>query len=481
VRVDPAVRRAALSCLLLGWVGAEPPGWLWSALDDGLAGVVLFASNLGDGADVRSLTDRLRAHAGRELVIAVDEEGGDVTRFDVTRGSESPGAAALGRLDDVTVTEEVFAAIGSRCAAAGVTVDLAPVADVNSDPLNPVIGLRSFAAEPNHAARHVAAATRGLQASGVAACLKHFPGHGATRTDSHLSVARLDRTRTELDAVELVPFRAGIDAGARAVMTAHLLVPSLDADDLATTSRRITTDLLRAELGFAGTVLTDALEMRAVADTIGIAGGFVRALAAGADTVETGAQDHSQVLDELAAAVDDALRKGALTEQRLAEAAGRTRALAVTPALPATVPANLPVADELGARCLELVGELPRLQRPLVVECRPPDGIASGALPWSFGALVAERIPGTEVRTVDRAGAPPESGDRPLVLVVRDPQRSPWQQDLLAGAARHRCAVVVDVGWPAPPPAGVPLIRTRGVAPGLLAAAADLLAGRAVR
>jgi beta-N-acetylhexosaminidase len=475
VPVDPTVRRLALSCLLLGFVGPEPPRWLRDALADGLGGVVLFGSNVGDGSQVRPLTDALRAAAGRDVVLALDEEGGDVTRLDTVRGSASPGAAALGWLDDVDATEATYAALGARCAAAGVTVNLAPVADINLDPQNPVIGLRAFSAEPATAARHVAAAVRGVQRSGVAACLKHFPGHGATRADSHHEVAHLDRSRAEIEAEELVPFRAGIAAGARAVMTAHLCVPSLDAADLATTSRRITTDVLRAELGFAHTVVTDALEMKAVSTTIRIGAGFVRALAAGADAVETGAGEYPELVGEIPARVERALRAGQLSEQRLADAARRTQALAATPD---PVPAQAP---DVAARCLEVLGTLPELHRPLVVECRTPGGMASGELPWSLGAPLAELVPGCEVLAVEAVPSDlaRRAAERSFVLVVREPQRHRWQEELIAVAASHPSAVVVDAGWPADL-SGVPaLVRTRGIAPGLLRAAARLLAGAA--
>ncbi len=253
---------------------------------------------------------------------------------------------------------------------------------------------------------------RGIQRSGVAACLKHFPGHGATHTDSHHEVARLDRSRAELEAEELLPFRAGIAAGARAVMTAHLCVPSLDADDLATTSRAITTELLRDELGFEHTVVTDALEMKAVSATIGIVEGFVRALAAGADAIETGAGEYPELVDEIPVAVEGALRDGRLSEQRLADAARRTNALAATPDRGAAS-----IRPDVAARCLEVLGPLPELHRPLVVECRTPGGMASGALPWSLGeplARAASRAP-----TCWRVDAAPSD------LALRAAERSP--------------------------------------------------------
>ena len=468
-------RRLALSALLLGFVGPTPPPWLLDALADGLGGVVLFGSNLGDGHDVDRLTAQLRRAAGRDLVIALDEEGGDVTRLDTVRGSASPGAAALGYLDDIDATEQAYATIGARLVEAGVTVDLAPVADVNVDPRNPVIGVRSFGSDPVLVARHVAAAVRGLQSQGVAACVKHFPGHGATAADSHHEVPTLDRSLEELDAVELPPFAAGVAAGARAVMTGHHIVPALDADHLATVSPAINHELLRARLGFTGTVVTDALEMRALADTLGMAGGFVAALVAGADAIETGAQDYPSAAADIATATERAVDSGALAYARLEDAAKRTSALAH---FDPTRSAEDAREDRSGgqrrgwAGCIEVIGALPRLHQPLVVEARPPDGMASGALPWSFAAALRERVPDVADMQLHASAARIESvPGRTLVAVVRDPMRHPWQAALISQAD-----VVVDVGWPTDLPAGVPVVRTRGVAPGLLAAAADVLA-----
>jgi beta-N-acetylhexosaminidase len=480
VPIDPDVRRLALSCLLLGFVGPTPPPWLLTALRDGLGGVVLFGSNLGDGTSVRPLTDQLRAAAGRDIVVALDEEGGDVTRLDTVRGSASPGAAALGHLDDPAATEEAYAAIGARLAEAGVTTDFAPVADVNVEALNPVIGVRSFGADGASAARHVAAAVRGLQRGGTAACVKHFPGHGASTSDSHHEVATVDRSRAELDAVELVPFAAAIAAGTRSVMTGHLLVPALDGAALATVSRAVTTDLLRTRLGFSGTVVTDALEMKAVSGTVGMVDGFVQALVAGADAIESGARDYPSLVDDIPAAVTEALSSGRLSRERLDDAARRTAAL--TRLGDPTVGGDPAVLAGLGPRCLEVIGRLPRLRAPLVVECRPPGGMASGELPWSLAEPLAELVPGTEAvavtpsldaTAVEMLAA--RAAGRTLVAVVRDPARHAWQAAVLDAARRHGDAVVVDVGWPTEQP-DVATIRTRGVAPLLLRAAAQRLA-----
>jgi beta-N-acetylhexosaminidase len=477
------VRHLALSCLLPGFVGPTPPGWLLDALRDGLGGVVLFGSNLGDGTAVSALTDRLRRVAGRDIVMALDEEGGDVTRLDTVQGSAFPGAAALGALDDDTTTEECYAAIGHRLADAGVTMNLAPVADVNTDPENPVIGVRSFGSDPYVAARGVAAAVRGVQRSGVAACVKHFPGHGATRSDSHHEVATIDREPADIERVEMVPFRAAIAAGTRAIMTGHLLVPALDADAVATVSRPITTGLLRDGLGFEGTVVTDALEMRAVSGTIGIVEGFVRSLIAGADAIETGALDYPELIEEIPAAVLAALRSGRLTPDRLVEASRRTASIAVRPALPGWFDAA--VVATAAARCIKVAGALPVLRHPLVIECRTPNGVATGELPWSLGEPLTALVPDTECdlvsAAVDPAAVACRAVGRTLVVVLRDVGRYRWQQSVVEAARTSAHAgdvVVVDVGWPADIdlPAEVPIIRTRGIAPGLLAAAARMLA-----
>ena len=489
---DSEIRRLALACFLPGFVGRLPPRWLLDGLAAGLGGVVLFGSNLGDGTAVAELTSRLRTAAGRPLVFGLDEEGGDVTRLDTAWGSAVPGAAALGWLDDEVATERVYAGLGARLAEAGVTLNLAPVADVNSDPRNPVIGVRSFSDRAEVAARQVAAAVRGIQRAGVAACAKHFPGHGATVADSHHQVAVVDRSRAELAAVELLPFRAAIAAGTRAVMTGHLRVPALDSE-LATVSRPITTGLLRESLGFDGVIVTDALEMKAVSGTIGMVQGFVRALMAGADAVETGALDYPELVTEIPDAVLAAVQDGRLSVQRLQDAARRTASLEPEPVGPVASAegSTQPAAgvDELAAiaaRCIEVRGPLPPLTRPLVVECRTENGMASGALPWSVADRIRKLAPDTDVLLVEGEIRPDmvlaASTGRGLVCVIRDPSRNPWQDSVLAAAARHAAAgepvVLVDVGWPArlpEPAAHLPIVRTRGIAPGLLDAAAAAL------
>ena len=225
------------------------------------------------------------------------------------------------------LTTQVAASIGADLAAVGIDLDFAPVADVNTNPMNPIIGIRSFGADPELVARHVAAYVSGLQSQGVAACAKHFPGHGDTETDSHLELPVVHHDLDTFVRTALPPFRAAIAAGVASIMTAHIVVPALD-DRPATTSSIVLQDLLRSELGFDGMVMTDALEMRAISATMGIEEGAVRALRSGADALCLGHDLADDALVSIQDAIVAAVRDGGLSEARLVEAAARVRGTA---------------------------------------------------------------------------------------------------------------------------------------------------------
>ncbi len=292
------IDRDAAAVLMPSFPGAEAPDWVLRWLERGLGGIVLFAYNTGPR--LPELCARLR-EVSPGVVLATDEEGGDVTRLEAERGSSYPGALALGVVDDVGTTRGVAAAIAADLAAMGVTMNLAPVADVNSNPRNPVIGVRSFGADPELVARHVAAFVEGTQSQGIAACAKHFPGHGDTHEDSHLALPSVD------ELPEPAPFRAAVAAGVRAVMTAHIVVPPDDVP--ATVSPRVL-GLLRDELGFDGLVITDALEMQGLAASVGVEEGAVRALVAGADALCIGHDLHEDSVESIHAAIVAAIRNG---------------------------------------------------------------------------------------------------------------------------------------------------------------------------
>ncbi|OKH99262.1 hypothetical protein A6A06_27330 [Streptomyces sp. CB02923] len=489
------------ACLLPAYAGRSPADWILRAADEGLAGVGLFGTNFPAGAGPlhEEVTAPLRA-VRPDLLIALDEEGGDVTRLDYRRGSVYPGSHALGAVDDVALTREVGAAVAGDLRAAGVNLCLAPCADVNSRPDNPIIGVRSFGADPELVARHTAACVRGIQDLGVAATLKHFPGHGDTRTDSHSALPDVDRDPASLHAVDLPPFRAGIAAGAKAVMTGHIRLSRLDGLP-ATLSRRIVTGLLREELGYRGVVMTDALEMAPVVQRWGYGGAAVAALAAGADLVVLGATDGEKLLPEIHDAVQEALDRGTLTLERVAEAACRVaslrawadparRAGAAVP--PASDGRTEPVGLAAARRAL-LAHGVPRAadgRRLHTVRLATVANMAVGEAPWGLeaplrglGALASatDVEPGTDPAA---AGLPPADGE-PLAVVVRDAERDPWQRAVLrALRARRPDLVTVEMGLaPARPlPDGAPAtLFTRGAGLANATAAAEYLTGRVRR
>jgi beta-N-acetylhexosaminidase len=475
------IERLAHVVLLASFTGPTVPAWLSRRVDAGLGGVCLFGSNAlaGTGNGVAAC---LRA-VDPSVLVATDEEGGDVTRLWASSGSPVPGNAALGAVDDVELTRRLHAALGDAVLDVGIDLVLAPVADVNCEPHNPVIGVRSFGADAHLVARHVAAAVEGLQASGVAACVKHWPGHGATRSDSHLTLPVLDVTADVLDARELAPFRAAVTAGAAAVMSAHVVVPACD-DVPATISPTLLRDVLRGRLGFTGAVVTDALDMHGIGGPDAIPANVVRALTAGADLCCLGPDASDVVVGSCVAAIVDAVASGSLPEERLHDAAGRVAV--IRRPRPTAAPVHCHELAGLGAeaaaRAIRVDGELPAsMANAHVVELDRPAMIAAGVVPWGFDGLLpdatVERLgDGDGDRAVESALR--SAAGRPLVIAVRDADRHAAQAEKLAAMVAARPdAVVVDLGWPSSTPlVGAARITTFGAAPVSARAATDLLA-----
>ncbi|MEU8987185.1 glycoside hydrolase family 3 protein [Streptomyces sp. NPDC048558] len=480
--------RDALTVLQPGFTGTTAPDWLLRRLGEGLASVGLFGRNIASPEQLAALTAQLRAERD-DVLVAIDEEGGDVTRLEVRTGSSFPGNHALGAVDDVELTREVAFEMGRRLAACGVNLNWAPSADVNSNPSNPVIGVRSFGADTALVARHTAAYVTGLQSAGVAACAKHFPGHGDTAVDSHHSMPRIDAEASVLADRELSPFRAAIAAGTRAMMSAHILVPALDPDHPATLSRPVLTDLLRGELGYTGLIVTDGMEMQAIAATYGIERGSVLAIAAGADAICVGgglADDETvrRLRDALVAAV----RAGELPEERLAEAAQRVRELAGwTAGVPGTEGEARPDVGLVAARrALKVTGSegfTPLTEAPYVAAFTPVANIAVGdETPWGVAAELARLLPGTETDGYagEEAGleALQAAAGRRMVAVVRDEHRHPWMATALDTLLRSRPdTVVVEMGVPQAKARGALHIATYGAARVCGRAAAEVIAG----
>jgi beta-N-acetylhexosaminidase len=455
---------AAAACLFPGFYGETVPGWLKGLLGQGLGGVVLFSRNIASLEQVSGLTSALRAEQP-SLLVATDEEGGDVTRLETASGSSFPGNLALGAVDDPALTRRIGAAIGGELAAVGIDLDLAPVADVLVDPASAIVGVRSFGSDPRVVARQVAAFVEGLQSVGVAACVKHFPGHGETVADSHLELPSSDASLDVLGERALPPFAAAVDAGARSVMTAHIRFDAF-GDEPATWNLAIV-ELLRTELGFDGVVMTDALEMQGAGGPEQIERSAVRSLAAGADALCLGAELTPEQVEGTHAAIVSAVRDGTLAEERLAEAARRVTELAAW-----TSPQ--PLADrEAGAeaarRALSVEGDPAIGGDPLVVELRPEPTIAAGEAGHGLGELLGAET----IRLHEGDRLPPRDAARPLVLVLRDAHRHPWQRELVVPDA-----VVVETGVPEwRPEVTRAFVVTHGPGRANLAAAAEALRG----
>ena len=319
-------RRHALGLLMPGFVGTELPDWLRVLLENGLGGICLFGHNIETPAQVAALTASIYS-ANPHTIVSIDEEGGDVSRLHQRDGSPFPGNAVLGRLDDLEITRSVAREVGNQLAAAGIHLTLAPDADVNSNPNNPVIGVRSFGADPDAVAAHTAAWTQGVQAAGVAACAKHFPGHGDTSTDSHVSEPVVTADMATLSDRELVPFSAAIAAGTKTIMTSHICVPAIDPDNVATFSDAILGDLLRGRLGFDGVIVTDALDMVGASGKRGLPAAAADAVAAGADLLCLGSNNSEREVADIVEALVRADAARELPTGRLTDAAGRCLAL----------------------------------------------------------------------------------------------------------------------------------------------------------
>jgi len=333
-----SLRRQIGRLLIAGFNGSQVPVELRSiAREFGLGGVILFSRNIEAPEQVAELCyDAGRLVPDLPLWVSIDQEGGRVARLKAPF-TEWPPMATLGRSGDTTLAERFARALAAEMRAVGVTLDYAPVLDILTNAKNPVIGDRALATTADDVARLGAAIIRTLQAEGLAACGKHFPGHGDTSVDSHLELPLVEHPPDRLRAIEFVPFRAAVQADVATIMTAHVLVPALDEDRPATLSRRVVTDLLRQELGYGGVILSDDLEMKAIANTYAVPDAAVMATDAGCDGVLICSGDHqtqAATLETLVHAVEEKRLSYARVEdalQRQQRAKERFLGAAMTP------------------------------------------------------------------------------------------------------------------------------------------------------
>lgn len=293
--------------------------------------VILFSKNISDAAQTadlcREIQSEIRKNTGADAFIGTDQEGGTVVR--ITDGAVYyPGAMATAAAGSADYARQVGEYMGAELKALGINIDFAPVADINSNPDNPVIGARSFSDSAQDAAEYAVSFADGMSASGMVSTAKHYPGHGDTDTDSHYGLPMIDKSIDELMDLELVPFKKLIDNNIPAIMAAHIIYPQIDAENPASMSKALLTDVLRNKLGFDGIIVTDGLRMGAVADNFGAAGACVAAIKAGADLLITGSGGESEDLS-LGAQISciekvlEAAESGEISEETLDAAALR--------------------------------------------------------------------------------------------------------------------------------------------------------------
>jgi beta-N-acetylhexosaminidase len=347
---------AAAQLLTVGFYDTTLTPTLKELLDRGVGGVVLFARNIESPAQVAQLIFDIKSYAGRPIFVGLDQEGGLVQRLK-DGFTRIPPMRAFGAYGDEPTAEALGRFIGRELRAVGVDVNFAPILDVDTNPNNPIIGNRSFSRDAELVGRLGVALGRGLESAGVASCGKHFPGHGDTAQDSHQELPSLPHSLERLEAVELVPFRAWANAKLASIMTAHVIFEPLDPDYPATMSRRVLHGILRERLGYEGLIITDDIEMKAIADHYGYEEAAIRGVNAGVDNFlccHTADVAH-RIIDTLVEAVE----VGRIGQARIDDAGARVAAFTSRWARPAEAPAldQLAQADfaELVAKVLAQV------------------------------------------------------------------------------------------------------------------------------
>lgn len=526
-------RRAAGRLCLVDFPGPSPSAAMERLIADRhILGVVLFRKNITSPVQVAQLTDALRAIAhvadAPPLWVAIDHEGGEVTRFPSStdrpaprasppcttqhatdlppRVTLLPSAMALGAAGDPALAQAAGRVAGRELRAMGIHLNFAPVLDVNTNPANPVIGARAFGDSSADVAALGLAYIRGLQSCGVAAVAKHFPGHGDATVDSHLGLPRVDHCRERLEAVELAPFAAAVRAGVAGIMTAHIVYPALDPSGVpATLSAPILTGILRERWGFGGLVLTDSMSMRAIADNYGMGDAAVAAVRAGCDAVLALGEESAQqeILDRLAVAIErDEINQVRLTETRARVAAATTVRPSATEACQAMeasgaveVFEHQRIAAEIAAAAVTLVrdlpGAIPLWPGRLSVVSVPPVRLGSPVRAGSSvpseeaGSILASalRRHGADVGEVHRHDAPIPEGP---VVAVACTRGTPDTATVAAMRALHRQVgdrlIVVGAGDPYDLPSvpEIPVyLATYGPDEPSLDAAARVLLGQA--
>lgn len=443
---EKELESAVLAHFSPGFGGTTIPDWLRAWLDKGLGGITLFSSNCPSLEETAQVIQRLREHS-RDLIISIDEEGGDVTRLFVREGSPFPTPAMLGLCQDSSLTEHSYFELGKVLNQLDIDMNLAPVADVTESRENPIVGVRSFGSDFEQVAQQVEAAVKGLRRSGVASCIKHFPGHGGVHHDSHHELSVLDGRKGELEKSHIYPFLRGIKAGSDAVMVGHIILSGIDKESPSSLSKLVLSDYLRKELQFSGLIVTDALDMGALGGPKKIANSAARALLSGADVLcFSGLFDQSSFIASSFEMIMAALKKDEGKAEQVMENAKRIRAWRA-PA-PKGSSAKTPIEPEPFAASFEVAGNV-RITRENItlIELSADPTIAAGYVAWGLRRSLSQI--GKKVRLESSDVNHSHDSETQLIVAFRDAFRDKKLKLALERINEEDPeAIFVDMGWP---------------------------------
>ena len=438
------IDRLILSTFSPGFGGAVVPEWIKPWLENGLGSVTLFASNTPNFETASKLISAIRSY-NPEVLIAIDEEGGDVTRLFVREGSRYPTPALLGQCDDEDLTFRSYSSMGAILKSLGVDITYAPVADVVAYENNPIVGVRSFGMSSDVVNRHVLQAVHGLQSSGVSACVKHFPGHGAVLEDSHHDLPRIKFSKKDYERIHIQPFKNAIASGVSAVMVGHLIAECLDPNLPASLSSKILRDYLRSELGFKGLIVTDALDMGALGGPTKIHESALNALSAGADLLcFSGMGDQSQFVVNSFEWIQSALNRGEISEHSFIASSERIGEIRAQNLKITKVEQNIDYKELISG--FEVLGDVELSSSAInLVEIGTKPTIAAGDVSWGIHRELRSVGINCEIHASDAENL----ASKKLVVAFRDAYRDgPLLATLNRLNQRFPDAIFIDMGWP---------------------------------
>jgi len=444
MKPSTALDRTILSTFSPGFGGAIVPEWIKPWLENGLGSVTLFASNTPNFEAAANLIEDLRSY-NPDVLITIDEEGGDVTRLFVREGSRYPTPALLGQCDDEDLTYRSYNSMGTILREIGIDITYAPVADVVAFENNPIVGVRSFGMSTDVVTRHVAAAVKGLQSAGVGACVKHFPGHGAVLEDSHHDLPHIKLALVDYESQHISPFKHAIESGVAAIMIGHLVAESLDREFPASLSSKVIRDYLRGVLDFDGLIVTDALDMGAIGGPTKIHESALKALGAGSDLLcFSGMGDQSQFVSSSFDWIKSAVDSGALPTKSLEESEQRIISWRSANKTKGVATAAVDFKDLIHG--FEVSGSVELEPGAInLVEIGTKPTIAAGDVSWG----VHRELRAVGIACDIHASDAETLATKKLVVAFRDAYRdAPLLATLKRLNERFPEAIFIDMGWP---------------------------------